>query len=301
MTPDRKISLRPLAAPAPAQAPSPTAGATVPAAPAPSTVPPAVSPPARADDVLAVQVADGVREVLAGVLYTEPGELDTGQTFQTLGVDSILSVEFVALVNARYGTDVKATELYDHPTPDAFARHVAAQLSGGAPQRPLSEQAVPSPAPVPAQAAAPSGSQTPVPAAAPSGSPAPVPVPAGGDRVEAVLDALREQLAETLYCDLHDVDPGASFSSLGLDSILGAEFVAFVNNAYGLKEKAGVLYDHPSPRALAAHIAARTAPAAPPASAAPGVAAAELDALLAAVRDNRLTVEQALQLLPQHG
>ncbi|MEU0915386.1 beta-ketoacyl synthase N-terminal-like domain-containing protein [Streptomyces althioticus] len=305
MTPDRKISLRPLAtaAPAQAQAPSPTAGATVPAAPAPSTVPPAVSPPARADDVLAVQVADGVREVLAGVLYTEPGELDTGQTFQTLGVDSILSVEFVALVNARYGTDVKATELYDHPTPDAFARHVAAQLSGGAPQRPLSEQAVPSPAPVPAQA--------PVPAAAPSGSPAPaqaaapapVPVPAGGDRVEAVLDALREQLAETLYCDIHDVDPGASFSSLGLDSILGAEFVAFVNNAYGLKEKAGVLYDHPSPRALAAHIAARTAPAAPPppASAAPGVAAAELDALLAAVRDNRLTVEQALQLLPQHS
>ncbi|NIL52596.1 acyl carrier protein [Streptomyces sp. 2BBP-J2] len=121
---------------------------------------------------------------------------------------------------------------------------------------------------------------------------------------------MREQLAETLYCDLHDVDPGASFSSLGLDSILGAEFVAFVNNAYGLKEKAGVLYDHPSPRALAAHIAARTAapsPAAAPASAAPGgaagggVAAAELDALLAAVRDNRLTVEQALQLLPQHS
>ncbi|WP_435595787.1 beta-ketoacyl synthase N-terminal-like domain-containing protein [Streptomyces albogriseolus] len=306
MTPDRKISLRPLGAAAPAPAPSPAAA--VPAVPAPSAAPPVVpapvvpasAAPARADDALAAQVADGVREVLAGVLYAEPGELDTGQTFQALGVDSILSVEFVALVNARYGTDVKATELYDHPTPDAFARHVAAQTGGGAPQRPASEQAVPSPAPVPAQAPAPAPAPAPVPAAA----------PADGDRVAAVLGTLREQLSETLYCDLHDVDPGASFSSLGLDSILGAEFVAFVNNAYGLKEKAGVLYDHPSPRALAAHIAARTAdpsPAAAPASAAPGgaagggVAAAELDALLAAVRDNRLTVEQALQLLPQHS
>ncbi len=125
-----------------------------------------------------------------------------------------------------------------------------------------------------------------------------------------MLGTLREQLAETLYCDIHDIDTAASFNSLGLDSILGAEFVAFVNNAYGLKEKAGVLYDHPSLEALAAHIAARTGTAEPAAGGAPAtaggaaggaVSTAELDALLAAVRDNRLTVEQALQLLPQHG
>ena len=123
-----------------------------------------------------------------------------------------------------------------------------------------------------------------------------------------MLETLREQLAETLYCDVWDIDVDATFNALGLDSILGVEFVAFLNNAYGLDEKAGVLYDHPSLTALAAHIADRSAdrPASsvgtdPSAPATGQISAADLDALLGAVRDNRITVEQALQLLPQHS
>ncbi|MEU3838478.1 beta-ketoacyl synthase N-terminal-like domain-containing protein [Streptomyces sp. NPDC028635] len=323
-----------VAAPAPRTAPAPaplTASApaplTAPAA-APVAVPasrpsavPAVAPEAL-DESFAARVSGEVAEVLAGVLYMEPGDLDTEQTFQTLGVDSILSVEFVALVNARFATDVKATELYDHPTPAAFARHVAAQLGGTAAHRPVPGQTPPaappapvpaaSPAPVPVAAPAPvAASPVPVPAspvpvpASPVPAPAAVPAPAGAgheERVAGVLTTLREQLAETLYCDIHDVDPHASFNALGVDSILGAEFVAFVNNAYGLKEKTGVLYDQPSLTALATYIASRTGTPAPqPAAPADGVPSADLDALLAAVRDNRLTVEQALRLLPQHS
>ncbi|KJY41854.1 hypothetical protein VR41_10705 [Streptomyces sp. NRRL B-1568] len=115
-----------------------------------------------------------------------------------------------------------------------------------------------------------------------------------------IADTLREELARTLYCEPGEIDDEASFNTLGLDSILGVEFVAFVNNAYGLDEKAGVLYDHPSLNALSRHIATLTAPAAAPAAQAPA-SAADLDALLSAVRDNRLTVEQALALLPQNG
>jgi acyl carrier protein len=222
----------------------------------------------------------------------DPADLDPEQTFQTLGVDSILSVEFVALVNARFGTDIKATELYDHPTPSTFARQVAAKAAGDKPVKPAAQQAVP---------AAPARPQ-------PAQAPAPKAAPADDDRGAAVLETLREQLAETLYCDVWDIDVHATFNTLGLDSILGVEFVAFLNNAYGLDEKAGVLYDHPSLTALAAHIAARGAAPAPattaPATngaAAGQISAADLDALLGAVRDNRLTVEQALALLPQHS
>ncbi|MFE1948879.1 beta-ketoacyl synthase N-terminal-like domain-containing protein [Streptomyces sp. NPDC059524] len=295
MTRARKISLRPLggaATPAPAPAP-PQAQAPVPAA-APPVPQPAAAPPAapRTD-----QVAEDLRDVLAGVLYMEPGDLDPEHTFQSLGVDSILSVEFIALVNAKFGTDLKATELYDHPTPSAFARRVAAAVAG--------QPAAPAPAPV--QAPAPIAA-----APAPVQAPAPIaPAPADGARSAAVLETLREQLAETLYCDVWDVDVDATFNALGLDSILGVEFVAFLNNAYGLDEKAGVLYDHPSLTALAAHIAARSAdrsaPAATASSTAPSapapaqISAADLDALLGAVRDNRMTVEQALALLPQHA
>ncbi|MGW7413494.1 acyl carrier protein [Streptomyces sp. NPDC054863] len=237
--------------------------------------------PAR-NGASAAQVAEEVGEVLAGVLRTEPERLDPDQTFRLLGVDSMLSVEFVALVNARFGTDLRATELYDHPTPSAFARHVAAVTGGvvAEPSVPLFPQA--------ASAA-----------------------PAAGDPGAGVLETLREQLAEILYCDAWDIDADAPFSSLGLDSILAVEFVACLNHAYGMDEKADVLYDRPNLTALAAYVCTRTAVPVPPASpllpsapAAPtgaGEGSAGLEALLGAVRDGRVTVEQALTLLPQHS
>ncbi|NXY98151.1 acyl carrier protein [Streptomyces sp. BR123] len=124
-----------------------------------------------------------------------------------------------------------------------------------------------------------------------------------------IARALREELARTLYCEPGDIDDEASFNTLGLDSILGVEFVAFVNRTYGLDEKAGILYDHPSLTALSRHVAGRAAPAPATAAAAepaalplpvPGAgepSQADLDALLSAVRDNRLSIEQAVTLL----
>lgn len=83
-----------------------------------------------------------------------------------------------------------------------------------------------------------------------------------------VLGVLREQLAETLCCDVFDIDTEATFRSLGLDPVLGAEFLDFVNGAYGLRARPAVLFDHPCLSALAAHIAASTTAVAPGPSAA---------------------------------
>ncbi|MFJ4012636.1 beta-ketoacyl synthase N-terminal-like domain-containing protein [Streptomyces sp. NPDC090026] len=287
MISDRKISLRPLApataATGPAAPPAPAAP-VAPAAPAAPAAPPA---PAAVPVGRQEEVVEEVARLLAGVLYLEPGRLDPEETFLTLGVDSILGVEFVAAVNAVYPVGVKATALYDHPTPAAFARHVAESL--GAP------------------------ASAPAPVLAPAAAPAPSPVVAVDPA--PIADALREELARTLYCEPGDIDDEASFNTLGLDSILGVEFVAFVNQAYGLDEKAGVLYDHPSLAALSRHVAGRAgaapvAPVAPVRAAAPQApvlplpvpgagepSQADLDALLSAVRDNRLSIEQAVTLL----
>ncbi len=202
------------------------------------------------------------------MLYLETDELDVEQTFLTLGVDSILGVEFVTAVSAAYPVEVKITALYDHPTPAAFARHVTALLGADAP--PPTEPAVPVPA-------------VPVPAVTPT---------AVGDRdVTEVAAVLREELARTLYCDPAEIDDDTSFNALGLDSILGVEFVTFVNDRYALDEPAGALYDHPTLAAFARHVAASrtpdgSAPQPPPAG--------DLDALLDAVRDDLLTVDEAL-------
>lgn len=47
---------------------------------------------------------------------------------------------------------------------------------------------------------------------------------------------LCEELARIVCCDPLDVDTTAAFHLLGVDSILGAEFVATINRVYGLRE-----------------------------------------------------------------
>lgn len=255
--------------------------------------PPAVSPTPAAD-VLAELTA-----VLAGMMRIEPQTLDAQEPFRLLGLDSMLSVEFVAALNARYGTRIAATALYEHPTPQALARHVAAEL--GTP-RPATDT-------TPAAAAA---------AEAEAAADADV-------DVEAVTGTLRGQLAGILHCGPGDIDVSAPFAALGLDSILAAEFLAGINRTYGLSEQADLLYDQPDLKAMAAYVSARAAHSAHrmPASGRPGAASAvpagqagpspahpspgvaqglpaagvDLNALLDAVRDEVLSIDEAAALL----
>jgi polyketide synthase PksN len=232
----------------------------------PQTVPPP-GPDGPTADIIA-----GLTAVLADTLDVEPGRIDPRQPFQVLGVDSIFAAEFVAALNARYGTAVTAAALYEHPAPADLARHLAAAGVQGR-----------------------------------TGVSGTSDVPAGSG-AGAVLAELRDHLAATVRCDPAELDPEADFPLLGLDSILAAEFVAAVNRAYGLTERPVTLYDHPSLRAMAEYIAG-AAPGAPEAAgslagadAAPDAARSDLtrdevNALLDAVRDDMLTVDEALTLL----
>ncbi|MFF3216041.1 phosphopantetheine-binding protein [Streptomyces sp. NPDC002886] len=285
--------------------------------------------------------------VLGDVLRVKPEKIDPEQTFQSMGLDSLLVVEFVAVVNTRYGLRVLATDLYDFPTPASFAREVARAASSAAAT--VSAPATLS-APAPVSAPAPAAAVAPVPAAA-------VPVSAAGlePQVAApvrqvptaaaatrIAEVLREQLAGILCCDPWDINTTAAFNVLGVDSIVGAEFIAAVNSAFGLQERSVLLYEHPNLAAMAAYIAARTGAAAQdfaPAPAAVGLRApqapepafrpaagpvpsapapmtvltatpapavrqlrgGDLDVLLDAIRDDRLTVDEALVLLARRG
>ncbi|PBC92717.1 acyl carrier protein [Streptomyces sp. Ag82_O1-15] len=264
--------------------------------------PPAASPTPVAD-VLAELTA-----VLAGMMRIEPQTLDAQEPFRLLGLDSMLSVEFVAALNARYGTRIAATALYEHPTPQALARHVAAELG------------IPRPA-------TPTDTPTDTDTATATDTEADVAVDAdvADAAVEAVTGTLREQLAGILHCGPGDIDVSAPFAALGLDSILAAEFLAGINRTYGLSEQADLLYDQPDLGAMAAYVSARAAhrthrtpapgrpgavsavpagqagpsPAAPAPGGAPVTPAAgvDLDALLDAVRDEVLSIDEAAALL----
>ncbi|MFJ9041469.1 phosphopantetheine-binding protein [Streptomyces sp. NPDC102406] len=205
---------------------------------------------------------------LAAVLRVDTDRIDPHRSFQGFGLDSIRIAELVAAVNARYGTGVMAAALYDHPTPDALAHHVLAQLTAPAPR--------------------PVGPET------------------GTGAESEVRATLRGQLADILRCDPRDIDPSVPFPQLGLDSLLAGEFVARVNATFGLSERPATLYEHRDLAAMAAYIAGAptgAVPAAPRpvAAAAPtapsALTADEVTALLDAVRADMLTVDEATALL----
>ncbi|MEU9291533.1 acyl carrier protein [Streptomyces sp. NPDC048275] len=202
--------------------------------------------------------------VLAELLKVQPDLIDPQAPFQALGFDSMLTVAFVAGLNDRYGTRLSPAVLSEHLTPGALARHLAGAHGSARPPRG---------------------------AAKPAGGPTPV------------TEELRCQLAGLLHHAPGDLDCEAAFAELGLDSVLAAEFVAGLNQTYHLAEPATVLHDHPSLTALAAHIASHS-PSAPTVSApsgtppvAPAAAAVDLEDLLDAVRDDVLSVDEAVALL----
>ncbi|MFJ9543996.1 phosphopantetheine-binding protein [Streptomyces sp. NPDC101225] len=156
--------------------------------------------------------------VLAGVVHADAGRVDAEQPFAVLGLDSLLTVEFVAAVTRHFGVPLTGAALYEYPTPALLAGHLAAAGQG--------------------ERAAAAG---PGPAAA-----------------AAVLQDLREQLAGILHCDAWEIDAGAAFTELGLDSLLAAHFVAGVNRAYGLSERPVTVTEHPSLAAMASYLASRT-------------------------------------------
>ena len=133
---------------------------------------------------------------------------------------------------------------------------------------------------------------------------APAPAVSAGPSQQQIEEELCELLAEVLFIERAALRRDRPFNDLGLDSILGVEFMQAINEKYGLKLKATMLYEHSNLVSLAGLVAtSRSGGAATkvavkveqPASAPRAPDA--LDMLLSGVESGSLSVEAAtLQL-----
>ncbi|WP_417281600.1 SDR family NAD(P)-dependent oxidoreductase [Amycolatopsis halotolerans] len=84
------------------------------------------------------------------------------------------------------------------------------------------------------------------------------------DRRDAVLELVRSHAATVLgYRAAHEIEPSAQFQSLGFDSLTAIELRNGLTAATGQRLPATLIFDHPTPTALAAHLLDELAGASP--------------------------------------
>jgi acyl transferase domain-containing protein/NAD(P)-dependent dehydrogenase (short-subunit alcohol dehydrogenase family)/acyl carrier protein len=178
---------------------------------------------------------------LAEVLYLDSVAIDPARPFSEQGLDSILGVEWVRSIEKRYGVAIASTTLYAHPTVDSLAEYLLVKL-GSEPNvsLPINRQI---------------DTTADLHPSADSRTLGPIPPAVDVGRRKRIEKELCASLAEALYADEQDLDADVPFSELGLDSIIGIEWVRSINQVYTLSVPATKLYEYPTLRLLAGYVA----------------------------------------------
>ena len=172
-----------------------------------------------------IDILDILRSTLAKVLYLNITEIDDHEKFIDLGLDSVVGVEWTGLINEQLSIKLEATRLYDYPTVSLLGAYIQSELADSSPT--VNVAVLPQ---VETKAVKSTGSNV------------------------AIADTLIELLSQALYLDKNEIDVHEKFIDLGLDSVVGVEWVGAINRQFNTELNATRLYDFPTVATLAAHL-----------------------------------------------
>ena len=220
-----------------------------------STIVPSAFQAASVAEKRPVKSAEALRRELtislAEALYMKPEDVDLDQPFVNMGLDSIIGVEWIQSLNAQYSLSMTATQVYDYPTIRSLTDYLRDEIARSDRPAPLTLEKEPLPIEDrsdPTSISTPVQKSTIVPSAFQAASVAekrPV------KSAEALRRELTISLAEALYMKPEDVDLDQPFVNMGLDSIIGVEWIQSLNAQYGLSMTATQVYDYPNIREMA--------------------------------------------------
>jgi polyketide synthase PksN len=164
---------------------------------------------------------------LAEALYMKRSDMDIDSKFIDLGMDSIIGVEWVQTINNRYRTSIAATKVYDYPTISELAGYLEEELVKQG-DKIVSNSMASAPIILASESV---DTQTQV---------------NSRQSLEALQEELAASLTEALYMKRSDMDIDTKFIDLGMDSIIGVEWIQTINNRYRTSIAATKVYDYPT-------------------------------------------------------
>ncbi|MCL6590821.1 MAG: SDR family NAD(P)-dependent oxidoreductase [Firmicutes bacterium] len=183
---------------------------------------------------------------LAEVLSMKPGDIDPDAKLIDVGLDSIIGVEWIQQINNQYGTSISTNKIYDFPSIRQFSVFLAQELGK---QGKRSNQM----SSISNQLAPQINLQQSGPVEPEYIRVIPEPKlfkPESNEDQQLNSSSLKEELiaslAEVLTMQPSEIEEDAKFIDLGLDSIIGVEWVKALNLRFGTSIATSKVYDYPT-------------------------------------------------------
>ena len=199
----------------------------------PSPAPVKVPAPDNAADRAASAIRRIVRETLVATLDIEPSALYDDVPLTDYGLDSMLAVQAVEVLNTSAGAALTTTSLFDYPCIDAIVAHILSMPGFALTDTQLREM--------------PHEDAPSVPAKAPS------PQPTTTARI-ATVQAIAQALVDVAGIDAGDIRGDVPFVDYGIDSMLAVQIVEVLNQRLAVDLTTTSLFDHPTINALVEHL-----------------------------------------------